>query len=1291
MKLLVFVIFSLVFCTYGSSKDHESSGVDPITTEVSTAEIMICDGQCSDISTDIDIEITGGTPPYLVRIAFEWSPTAPTTSSTFTLRSDTENHVLRICNSSTATDPGGEEFIGDTTQFTIPTNFLPSVIQFREVQDANGCISTDFGSIDRVSVTPIQGTFTIYDANIPQHICDELVLPPIIPNSATVAYYSEPLGNGTAFMPGAVLDFNTINLPTGDLLDTLYVFDPADICQSQALIPFTLNLSPNHNVPDDQSLCDNYTLPDFSGPVTSPSAMYASNRDFNPGSVIQPGDVISNTTMIYLQDIINYPTGDCIFLDSFLVEIVDMPFAGIDSIVTLCVGESNIITDPRILLSNPNAGGEWQSSGITVPDVDLNNPMDINLSNLNSGEQYILTYTIEVTSCLISSATLTFNAVDPPFAGDSTSISLCSGDGVQDFFSLIGQPELGGIWTQTTGAPTNFADFSQADFSGFSDDIYTFNYTIDASSSCPEQVAELVINLNSGPNAGADNMAIVCKGDMIDIRTLLSSDADMGGNFIVEGGIPLFNGIWDSNQFIGDEGIVNINYILNSSSPNCPSDTSIFVIDLIQQPFAGLAMAPSIDLCVGEEFLLSDFIDGETNGGEFHLSTDLNTSIPDLYTAGNSDVTIAHIVPGGGSCDPDTTMFGILIQQPVDVSLEFEDNQVCVSEGLCIALNLVISEEVQSSFFITNGQNDSIHIDRDRFGFNQYQVCLSGSYGQVANDSIFIGMGNALLSVEVDSLMTRSACIGNISSASQITFNTGTTEIFTGSVCEGETTDINGMQFGETTELTFANINGCDSIIQIVIDTFPSEVGFIQGRFCEGQSEEILGQTFSRDTLGMITFPNMSAFGCDSTAQVDLIFADRAVGQIDTMICDGSSVEIDGVVISQEGMMEIDFAQGSQAGCDSSTVVNVTVMDLVRGTIDTTICEGSSIVIDGVTLSELGSETVPFAPGSAMGCDSSTLVIIRFQQSMVEQIDGYLCFDETIDILGVTYDINTLPNEIFIQDSEGCDSVTLQINIQRILDQIILNPLPVCDETEEPVILYNGSFSFPPVQIFVNDVLDTIIGDQNNPIMGLPLELDAAFGTNEIRVEDQFCTITRTVEINPPVLDIFADSLGGNFFDLSLITSDSLILQDWTGSDLLTCDNCESTSITIEEDTEIFVSAETVDGCLITASILLEAEEALPEVTDIFIPTAISTGLNENDVFFLQSEDEFMITQLNIYDRWGNLVFANENFMTNDSVQGWDGRINNTNAEQGVYVYQLEYEDPILGTQVLAGSLTIIK
>ena len=105
----------------------------------------------------------------------------------------------------------------------------------------------------------------------------------------------------------------------------------------------------------------------------------------------------------------------------------------------------------------------------------------------------------------------------------------------------------------------------------------------------------------------------------------------------------------------------------------------------------------------------------------------------------------------------------------------------------------------------------------------------------------------------------------------------------------------------------------------------------------------------------------------------------------------------------------------------------------------------------------------------------------------------------------------------------------------------------------------------------------------------------------------------------------------------------------------------------------------------------MEAEEALPEVTDIFIPTAISTGLNENDVFFLQSEDEFMISQLNIYDRWGNLVFANENFMTNDSVQGWDGRINNTNAEQGVYVYQLEYEDPILGTQVLAGSLTIIK
>jgi len=538
MKLLVFVLLSIVISTDVISKDLDLSGGNPISAEVSTTEISLCEGQCSDISTDIDIEITGGAPPYLVRIAFEWSPTAPTSSSTFTLRSDTENHVLRICHDGIATSPGGEEFLGDTTQFSIPTNFLPSIIQFREIEDINGCISNDFGANARVSINPVQGNFNDYQVDIPQHICDELVLPPIMPASTTVAYFSEPSGSGTAFLPGDVIDFNAINLPTGDLLDTLYIFDPDDICQSQVLVPFTLNLSPNHNVPDDQILCDTYTLPNFSGPVTSPSAMYANNRDFIPGSILRPNDIISNTTMIYLQDIINYPTGDCIFLDSFLVNIIDMPFAGLDSTITLCTGESNIITDPRILLSNPDVGGMWQSAGVTIPDVDLSNPMDINLSNLSEGEEYILTYTIEVMSCPISSAMLTFTVVNPPFAGDSTTISLCSGDGVQDFFALIGQPELGGNWTQTMGSPTNFSDFSQANFSGFSDDLYAFNYTIDATNTCPAQVAELVVNLNSGPNAGADNLAIVCKGDLLDITTLLSTDADTGGNFIVEGGIP---------------------------------------------------------------------------------------------------------------------------------------------------------------------------------------------------------------------------------------------------------------------------------------------------------------------------------------------------------------------------------------------------------------------------------------------------------------------------------------------------------------------------------------------------------------------------------------------------------------------------------------------------------------------------------------------------------------------------------------------------------------------------------
>ena len=63
-----------------------------------------------------------------------------------------------------------------------------------------------------------------------------------------------------------------------------------------------------------------------------------------------------------------------------------------------------------------------------------------------------------------------------------------------------------------------------------------------------------------------------------------------------------------------------------------------------------------------------------------------------------------------------------------------------------------------------------------------------------------------------------------------------------------------------------------------------------------------------------------------------------------------------------------------------------------------------------------------------------------------------------------------------------------------------------------------------------------------------------------------------------------------------------------------------------------------------------------------------------------------------IYDRWGSIVFSNQNGLTNDKSSGWDGKINGADASVGVYQFIIDTEDIFgfsLGT--FTGSITLIR
>jgi len=93
----------------------------------------------------------------------------------------------------------------------------------------------------------------------------------------------------------------------------------------------------------------------------------------------------------------------------------------------------------------------------------------------------------------------------------------------------------------------------------------------------------------------------------------------------------------------------------------------------------------------------------------------------------------------------------------------------------------------------------------------------------------------------------------------------------------------------------------------------------------------------------------------------------------------------------------------------------------------------------------------------------------------------------------------------------------------------------------------------------------------------------------------------------------------------------------------------------------------TTDGCKASAS------EIVDVFYDVRMPGAFTpNGDGVNDLFRVPPSVPVTVRQLAVYNRMGLLVF----YTTNGSL-GWDGNYNGHPQPSGVYVWYVEYNDPL--------------
>ncbi len=107
-----------------------------------------------------------------------------------------------------------------------------------------------------------------------------------------------------------------------------------------------------------------------------------------------------------------------------------------------------------------------------------------------------------------------------------------------------------------------------------------------------------------------------------------------------------------------------------------------------------------------------------------------------------------------------------------------------------------------------------------------------------------------------------------------ITINPAYSSVFSASICDNETFTfgsqvLDASNAGLNVE-TFQAVNGCDSIVELMLDVLPTIVETDAVTICEGDTYDFNGQTLTSANAGLNTAVLQSANGCDSTVNLTL-------------------------------------------------------------------------------------------------------------------------------------------------------------------------------------------------------------------------------------------------------------------------------------------------------------------------------------------------------------------------------------------------------------------------------------
>lgn len=475
--------------------------------------------------------------------------------------------------------------------------------------------------------------------------------------------------------------------------------------------------------------------------------------------------------------------------------------------------------------------------------------------------------------------------------------------------------------------------------------------------------------------------------------------------------------------------------------------------------------------------------------------------------------------------------------------------------------------------------------------------------------------------------------------------------------------------------------NGCDSIVSVDMQFFAEIRTTIVDTLCADGVIVVNGNTYDvNNPSGEERLLGQGQNGCDSIVVVDLSFFEAVVASLsgDTAICAGDDAQITFNLIGGNTFDLVIMAEDGQTENLSNVSTGLVQTFRPNATFDLQIvslantengCSSQDLVSQPIQVSDISVQAQVLSDFSGFGVSCADASDGRIR-AVAENGVAPIQYNWSTGQNGT--ELNTLSAatyQVTATDAGGCiDSAIVQITAPAALNLDANSISSICPTNPNGAIVINNlTGGVGPYEYSLDGQFFQPIGSNTSIINGLDP------GSYDLIIQDlNDCQLERSLTIvEEPIFIDLGDPIDLNIGDTVQLNPQSnfdLIDFSWQPVDILSGTNTTTPIASPERTSVVTLSAVDTSGCSVTGTVTIfvnQTRRAYPP--SAFTPN--EDGFNDQFTIFGGADME-EIEVLEIFDRWGNVLFQKLNFPPNQEQLGWDGRHNGGPVSSGAYVYR---------------------